>query len=54
VGDDPAKLRAELERTRGFVGISGVFNMSGQEHNGLSKDSFVMVRVQGGKWTLLK
>jgi len=54
VGDDPAKIRAELERTKGFVGISGVFNFSPTDHNGLSKDAFVMVQIVGGKWTLLR
>jgi len=54
VGDDPQKIRAELEKTRGFVGISGVFNFSTSDHNGLSKDSFVMVQVKGGEWTLVK
>jgi len=54
VGDDPAKIRAQIENTRNFVGISGVFNFSPKEHNGLSKDAFVMVQVRNGKWTLLK
>lgn len=54
VGDDPARLRAEIERTKKFVGISGVFNMSPQDHNGLSKDAFVMVTIRNGKWVLLK
>jgi branched-chain amino acid transport system substrate-binding protein len=54
VGDNPAKIRSEIEKTRGFVGISGVFNFSAKDHNGLSKDAFVMVKIQDGKWTLLK
>ena len=54
VGDDPARLRAELERTKGFVGISGVFNFSRGEHNGLTKDAFVVVQIKNGKWALLK
>jgi len=54
VGDDPAKIRAEIEKTKGFVGISGVFNFSAKDHNGLTKSAFVMVTIKNGKWTLLK
>ena len=53
-GDDPAKIRDEIEKTQGFVGISGVFNFSPTDHNGLDKNAFVMVKIDGGKWTLLK
>jgi len=35
------------------VGISGVFNMSAQDHNGLGEDSMVLVEVTDGKWSLL-
>jgi len=34
------------------VGISGVFNLSPTDHNGLTKDAFVMVTIKGGNWTL--
>jgi len=54
VGDDPAKIRDEIENTTNFVGISGVFNFSAKDHNGLTKDSFVMVEIKDGKWTLMK
>jgi branched-chain amino acid transport system substrate-binding protein len=54
VGANPAKIRAEIENTRRFVGISGVFNFSPKDHNGLTKDAFVMVQVKNGKWTLIK
>ncbi|MGQ9524844.1 MAG: ABC transporter substrate-binding protein [Armatimonadota bacterium] len=54
VGDDPKRIRDEIERTKGFVGISGVFNFSPKDHNGLTKDSFVMVEVRNGKWALLR
>ncbi len=54
VGDDPAKIRAEIEKTRNFVGISGIFSFSPSDHNGLNKTAFVMVRIANGKWALLK
>jgi branched-chain amino acid transport system substrate-binding protein len=54
VGPDRAKIRIQLERTKGFVGTGGVFNFWAGDHNGLSKDAFVMVKVVDGKWTLIK
>lgn len=52
-GADRAAIRDALENTTGFVGISGVFNMSAQDHNGLGEDSMVLVEVTDGKWSLL-
>lgn len=49
VGPDRDKIRAELERSH-FVGISGVFDFSAQDHNGLDKDAFVMVKIDNGAW----
>lgn len=54
VGPDPAKIRDYLENTKGFVGMHGIFNMSAQDHNGLSKDDLEMVVVKDGKWALAK
>ena len=48
------KIRAGIEKTKGHVGISGVFNFSPTDHNGLGPDAFVMVKIAGGKWELLK
>ncbi|MFZ3132264.1 MAG: ABC transporter substrate-binding protein [Desulfosporosinus sp.] len=53
-GADRAKVRDALEQTRNFVGISGVFNMSDKDHNGLADNCMVMVTVKDGKWTLFK
>jgi len=54
VGPDRAKIRGYIEQTKGFVGIGGVFNYSPQDHNGLTKDAFVMVRIEKGEWKLMK
>ncbi len=51
-GADRAKIRDEIENIQGFVGISGVFNMSPTDHNGLALDSMVMVEIKDGKWVL--
>ncbi len=53
-GPDKAKIRDEIEKTQNFTGISGVFNMSPTDHNGLSLDSMVMVEIVNGKWVLAK
>lgn len=51
-GPDKAKIRDELEKTQNFTGISGIFNMSPTDHNGLTLDSMVMVEIKDGKWVL--
>ena len=53
-GADRAKIRDEIEKINGYVGISGIFRLSPQDHNGLSKDeAFVMVRIVNGDWQIL-
>jgi len=53
VGDDPAKLRDEIENAE-FVGTAGIFKMSPKDHCGLGKDAFEMLTVQDGKFVVLK
>lgn len=53
-GATPAAIRAQLEKTRNFAGIGGIFNYSPTDHSGLTKDAFVLVQVKGGDWTLVK
>ncbi|MBU2645490.1 ABC transporter substrate-binding protein [bacterium] len=52
VGGDKAKIRDEIENTKGFVGQHGVFNMSADDHNGLDKTAYNMVVVKNGTWAL--
>jgi branched-chain amino acid transport system substrate-binding protein len=52
-GLDPARTRAALEATRGFVGVSGVFNFSPADHNGLGLDAFELLTVKDGAFVLL-
>jgi branched-chain amino acid transport system substrate-binding protein len=49
---DPARTRAALETTRGFVGVSGVFNFSAADHNGLGLDAFELLTVKDGKFAV--
>ena len=53
VGTDPQALRDHLEGVEDFVGISGTFTMTPEDHSGLSKDALVLVTVENGEWTLL-
>jgi branched-chain amino acid transport system substrate-binding protein len=45
-------LRDEIEKITGFVGTGGIFNFSADDHNGLTKDGFVMIEISGGDWKL--
>lgn len=53
-GTDREKVRAALESTKGFVGTTGVFNMSPTNHMGLDLSAFRMVEVKNGDWQQLK
>ncbi|MFZ5453325.1 MAG: ABC transporter substrate-binding protein [Thermodesulfobacteriota bacterium] len=52
-GGDKAKIRDELEKIKNFVGVSGIFNMSPDDHNGLSPAAFVMVKISKGEFKLI-
>ena len=47
-------LRDALQNLKGVVGVSGVFNTTPQDHNGLATDSMVMVTVKGGTFVEAK
>ena len=51
---DGEKVRAALEQTKGFIGTTGMFNMSPTNHMGLDLSAFRMVEVKNGDWELLK
>jgi len=50
---DKAKVRDEIEKTHGFVGTAGVFNMSPEDHLGLDLTAFRMLEIKNGDWTLV-
>ncbi len=52
--DDPAAIRDALEQIKDFPGVSGVFNLSAEDHNGLSEDAFAFVKIENGKWVQVK
>lgn len=50
---DREAVRKALESIQGYAGVTGVFNMSSTDHNGLSADSFRILEVKNGKWKLI-
>lgn len=51
---DKEKIRENLENISNHPGISGVFNFSRTDHNGLDPSAFVMVRIRDGNWELVE
>ncbi|RLC94949.1 MAG: ABC transporter substrate-binding protein [Chloroflexi bacterium] len=49
-----AKIRTEIENIEGFAGTGGVFNMSPDDHCGLSKGCMVVVKIVNGEWVWLQ
>jgi len=46
-----AAVRDYLEtKIVNWPGISGTFTFSANDHNGLTKDSLLFVKVENGKW----
>ncbi len=53
-GGDKAKIRENLETMKEYVGVSGAFNFTKEDHNGLGPDAFVMVQIRNGNWKLVE
>ena len=43
-------VRAAIEGTRNFVGITGVFDFSATDHNGLDRRAATMIQISDGQW----
>jgi len=52
-GWDKAKVRDEIEKTKGFIGTAGLVNMSATDHMGLDRSAFRMLEIKNGDWTLV-
>lgn len=51
VGPNKSKIRDYVEtRIRNWPGVSGIFQMSSEDHTGLNKDAFEMIVVKKGDW----
>ena len=53
-GSTPEQIRNGIEQTQQLSSISGIFNMSPKDHNGLDLSAFEMVRIVKGDWSMLK
>ena len=53
-GTTPDQLRDGLEGIKKLVSVSGIFNMSAADHNGLDLSAFEMVKIVKGDWEIAK
>jgi len=53
-GADKAKIRDEIENIENFAGTGGIFNMSPQDHCGLSTGCMVIVEIVDGEWVWIQ
>lgn len=52
---DREAIRDYLENNiKDWIGTTGVYNYTAEDHNGLGPESFVMATVKDGKWTYLE
>lgn len=54
VGPEAEPLREAIEHMQGYVGVSGIYNLTPEDHNGLGPDSLVMVKIENGKWVMIQ
>jgi branched-chain amino acid transport system substrate-binding protein len=51
VGTDSSAIRDYLETgITNFIGISGIFNITAEDHTGIGKESLVLVQIVDGGW----
>ncbi len=50
---DKAKVRDAIESTTGFIGTGGIYNMSKDDHLGLSLEAFKMLEIRNGDWVIV-
>ncbi|BAU58063.2 branched-chain amino acid ABC transporter [Halorhodospira halochloris] len=50
---EPAQVRDALEQTEDFAGVTGIFNITPEDHNGLEPESFRLLEVRDGRWELI-
>jgi branched-chain amino acid transport system substrate-binding protein len=50
---EPAKVRDEIEKTKGYVGTGGIVTMSAGDHMGLDLSAFRMLEIRNGDWSLV-
>jgi len=53
-GPDRAKIRDALEGMKGYVGLSGIYNLSQEDHTGTTVKDIVLVKAEKGKFKLVE
>ncbi|TWJ14173.1 ABC transporter substrate-binding protein [Geobacter argillaceus] len=53
-GHTPEQIRSGIEHASKVVSVSGIFNMSPRDHNGLDHSAFEMVRITKGDWAIAR
>lgn len=53
-GENPAAIRDQLERIRGFAGIGGIFSYTPSDHAGLTRDAFVLVEIRNQDFAIVR
>jgi len=55
-GENPtrAQLRDAIEKTRNFVGVTGIYNYSPTDHLGLTKKSLAFIKIQNNRFVRIK
>ncbi len=48
----PAAIRAEIEKTTGYVGLNGIVTMTPGDHMGLDSSAYSIAVVKNGDWQL--
>jgi branched-chain amino acid transport system substrate-binding protein len=51
---DKAKVRDEIEKTKHYVGLDGIYTMSPTDHMGLGLDSLIMTEIKNNTWAIVK
>ena len=52
VGTDRRRIREEIEKTRGFVGVGGIYSFSSTNHNGHEENPYRAIRVSNGQFVV--
>lgn len=52
---EPTAIRDYFEQNiQQFVGVTGVFTFTPEDHNGLTEEALVLIEIRGGTWKLLE
>ena len=50
---DKESLRSNIEKTKNFIGVTGIFNYSPKNHAGIDPSSFSIIKIKNRNWKLV-